>query len=58
MITTIKNDFCDKFIEIYKQQTTDYGNKVALRGIGSILQLLHPFIPLVTQHIRHMIGLE
>ncbi|MEI6672790.1 MAG: class I tRNA ligase family protein [bacterium] len=31
LITIIKEDFCDKYLEIQKYQDTEYGNKVTLR---------------------------
>lgn len=52
MIHMIKNDLCDKYLEIQKHQETENGNKVNLRCLGSILQLLYPFAPFITQQIR------
>lgn len=58
MITMIKEDFCDKYLEIQKYQDTENNNKVTLRCLGSLLKLLHPFIPFISQQIRELLGLE
>ena len=54
----IKEDFCDKYLEIQKHQDTENGNKVTLRCLGNILKLLHPFIPFISQQIRGLLGFE
>jgi valyl-tRNA synthetase len=33
MINMIKEDFCDKYLEIQKHQTTETSNKVTLRSL-------------------------
>ena len=58
VIKTIKEDFCDKYLETQKHQDTENGNKVTLRCLGSLLKLLHPFIPFVTQQIRELLDFE
>jgi len=58
MITMIKEDFCDKYLEIQKHQNTENSEKVTLRCLGSLLKLLHPFIPFISQQIRELLGLE
>ncbi len=58
MIHFITNDFCDKYLEIQKYQDSDNSEIVMRWTLGKILQMLHPFIPFVTQHIRNIIGLE
>ena len=58
IITMFKEDFCDKYLEIQKQQETENGNKVTLWCLASIIKLLHPFIPFISQEIRDMIGFE
>ena len=58
MITIIKEDFCDKYLEIQKHQDTENGNKVTLWCLGNILKLLHPFIPFISQQIRELLGFE
>ena len=58
MIKTIKEDFCDKYLELQKHQDTENGSKVTLRCLGSLLKLLHPFIQFISQQIRDMMGLD
>jgi len=58
IIAMVTEDFCDKYLEIQKHQDTENGNKVTLRCLGTLLKLLHPFIPFVTQQIRESLGLE
>ena len=55
MIHMIKNDLCDKYLEIQKYQETENRNKVNLRCLGKILQLLYPFTPFITQQIRNFL---
>ncbi|MCX6823837.1 MAG: class I tRNA ligase family protein [candidate division SR1 bacterium] len=58
IITLIKDDFCDKYLEIQKHQDTENGNKVTLWCLGTLLKLLHPFIPFISQQIRELLGLD
>lgn len=58
IITMIKEDFCDKYLEIQKHQDTENSSKVTLRCLGSLLKLLHPFIPFITQQIRGSLMLD
>lgn len=58
LIHMIKDDFCDKYLEIQKHQDTENGNKVSLRCLGTLLKLLHPFTPFITQQIRKQLGFE
>ena len=58
MITIIREDFCDKYLEIQKHQDTENGNKVTLRCIGSLLKLLHPFVPFISQQIRNLLWFD
>ncbi|MEI6118926.1 MAG: class I tRNA ligase family protein [bacterium] len=58
VITLIKEDFCDKYLEIQKHQDTENGNKVTLWCLGTLLKLLHPFIPFISQQIRELLGLD
>ena len=55
MILMFKEDFCDKYLEIQKHQDTENGSKVTLRCLGSLLKLLHPFVPFVTQQTREQL---
>ncbi len=58
IINTIKDDFCDKYLEIQKHHETENNDKVTLRCLGSILKLLHPFVPFVSQKIRELLWFE
>ena len=58
MIAMIKEDFCDKYLEIQKHLTTETNNKVTLRCLGSILKLMHPFVPFISQQIRDLLGFD
>ncbi len=58
LITVIKEDFCDKYLEIQKYQDTENGSKVTLRCLGNLLKLLHPFIPFISQQIWELLGFE
>lgn len=58
MIQMIKDDFCDKYLEIQKHHDTENSSKVTLRCLGNLLKLMHPFIPFVTQQIREILDLE
>ena len=58
IISIITEDFCDKYLEIQKYQNSEYGDKVTLRCLGTLLKLLHPFTPYITQQIRENIGFD
>ena len=58
IIDMVREDFCDKYLEIQKYQDTENGNKVTLWCLGTLLKLLHPFIPFISQQIRESLGLE
>lgn len=58
MIRMIKEDFCDKYLEVQKYHDTENGDKVTLRCLWSILKLLHPFIPFISQQIRETLWLD
>ncbi len=58
IISVVKNDFCDKYLEIQKIHDTENSSKVTLRCLAMLLKMMHPFIPFVTQQIRGMLGLE
>lgn len=58
VITVFKEDFCDKYLEIQKHQETENGSKVTLWCLGSLLKLLHPFTPFISQKIRDILEFE
>ncbi|MEI7477128.1 MAG: class I tRNA ligase family protein [bacterium] len=51
-------DFCDWYIEISKREKSEYTNKVLLYALGVQLQLLHPFMPFVTEKLRQLMQYE
>lgn len=58
IIHLIKDEFCDKYLEIQKHTESEYQQQVTIRCLGNLIQLLHPFAPFITQKIREMIGFE
>ena len=51
----IWNDFCDNYIELVKNDTTENQLAVLLDVLETILKLLHPFMPYVTEEIYQML---
>lgn len=49
--TFVWDNFCDWYIELSKNRTDDTAKNVLLYTLTSILKLLHPFIPYVTEEI-------
>ena len=47
----IWNNFCDKYIEISKLHNTKTTQSVLIKVLTSILKMLHPFMPYVTEEI-------
>lgn len=45
------NDFCDWYIELSKQQMNDTTKTVLIHVLKTILKILHPFMPYVTEEI-------
>ena len=52
------NKFCDWYLEISKHQTSQFTDTVLLYSIWTILKLLHPVIPFVTEKLWWMIWFE
>ena len=51
-------DFCDWYIELSKANMNDTTKKVLLDVLTTILKLLHPFMPYVTEEIYSMLPLK
>lgn len=53
LITFIRDEFADFAVEEYKltKETSTHGRNVMAYGILTILKLLHPYIPLVTEEL-------
>ena len=55
----IWNDFCDNYIEFAKFSLDNYTTKsVLLKVLTSILKMLHPFMPYVTDEIYNMLPIK
>ena len=55
----IWNDFCDNYIEFAKFSLNDWTTKsVLLKVLTSILKMLHPFMPYVTDEIYDMLPIK
>lgn len=51
-------DFCDWYIELSKTNMNDTTKKVLLDVLTTILKLLHPFMPYVTEEIYSMLPVK
>ena len=51
----IWSDFCDQYIELAKTNMNDTTKSVLLYTLTSILKMLHPFMPYVTDEIYNML---
>lgn len=51
LIDFVRKFFCDWYIEIIKVENNEFTNKTTLYVLGSILKLLHPYIPFITENI-------
>ena len=52
------NDFCDSYIEFAKYNMNDSTKSVLLRVLKTILKLLHPFMPYVTDELYDKLPLK
>ncbi len=52
------HDFCDKYIETSKRQTTSETQQVLVYVLVSSLKLLHPFMPFITEEIYQTFPLK
>ena len=52
------NEFCDWYIELSKANMNDTTKKVLLDVLTTILKLLHPFMPYVTEEIYSMLPVK
>lgn len=50
--------FCDKYIELSKFNMNDTTKSVLLEVLSSILKMLHPFMPYVTEEIYQMLPVK
>ena len=54
----IWTDFCDKYIELSKFNSDNTTKSVLLKVLTSILKMLHPFMPYVTEEIYTMLPIK
>ena len=54
----IWNDFCDKYIELSKFNQNNTTKSVLLKVLTSIIKMLHPFMPYVTEEIYQMLPIK
>ena len=54
----IWEDFCDWYIELSKANMNDTTKSVLLKLLTSILKMLHPFMPYVTEEIYQMLPIK
>lgn len=54
----IWNDFCDWYIELSKTNMNNTTKSVLLKTLSSILKMLHPFMPYVTEEIYQMLPIK
>ena len=52
------NKFCDWYIELTKGRTDENCSKILLKVLTNILQILHPFMPFVTEEIYQHLPLS
>ena len=58
LINLVKNDFCDKYLEIKKINKSEYGNDIILFCLGRLLRFLYPYMPFITEKIWTLLGFE
>ncbi len=54
----IWSDFCDQYIELAKTNMNDTTKSVLFHTLTSILKMLHPFMPYVTDEIYNMLPIH
>ena len=52
------NDYCSWYIELTKTNMNNTTKSVLLKGLTSILKMLHPFMPFVTEEIYSMLPVK
>ena len=55
LYTFIWNDFCDWYIELSKNNLSPINKTILLEVLISVLKMLHPFMPYVTEEIYSML---
>lgn len=52
------HDLCDWYIEISKLERSNYTDKVLLYSVATLLKILHPFIPFITEKLWMLLNFE
>jgi len=52
LLQIIKNDFCDKYLEVSKNSKSPLTEKVMLLVVSKMLKLFWPFAPFVSEKLR------
>lgn len=58
IIDFVRNFFCDRYIEITKSSQSEITAHILRYSIGTILKLLHPFTPFVTEALRKLFDFD
>ncbi|PJA48958.1 MAG: hypothetical protein CO170_01060 [candidate division SR1 bacterium CG_4_9_14_3_um_filter_40_9] len=58
LLQIIKNDFCDKYLEVSKNSKSPLTEKVMLLVVSKMLKLLWPFAPFVSEKLRMLMGFQ
>lgn len=52
LVKFVWNYFCDRYIEICKIEKSKMSDQVLLYTVGTVIKLLHPYAPYITEQIR------
>lgn len=58
IITVVRHDFCDWYIEISKIEKSELSESILLYCLGTYFKLLHPSLPFVTEKLWSLIGYQ
>ncbi len=58
IVQTVWHSFCDWYIEITKIQKSDYTDKVMIYSLGTMLKILHPYTPFITEKLWNLVWFE
>lgn len=58
VIQFIRHDFCDRYVEIVKNEKSDLTPTVLLYVLGTSYKLLHPSLPFVTEKLWQLLGFD
>ena len=54
----IWNKFCDWYLEITKKEKSEFTDTVLLYSLWTVLKLLHPLVPFITERLWHKLWFE